>query len=123
MSTEDRNDGAEPLDRATLDSLRELGGGDEFLAELAALFLGDAPAHVNDIANAVAAGDAKAIASSSHALKSPAANMGAKRLQNLLAALEQAGRSGVLDDAAALLGEIQAEFARVARAMEALRLS
>lgn len=111
-----------PLDAATLDSLRDLGG-DEFLAELATLFLQDAPVHLTSITEALNAKDADAVARAAHALKSAAANMGAKRLQELLSRLEHAGRTGSLDDAAVLAGEIQHEYVRVGEAMERLQNS
>ena len=109
-----------PLDAATLDSLRDLGG-DEFLAELATLFLQDAPVHLGSITEALNAGDSDAIARAAHALKSAAANMGAKHLQELLSQLEQAGRAGSLDDAAIRAGEVQQEYVRVGEAMQALQ--
>ncbi|MFZ2493453.1 MAG: Hpt domain-containing protein [Thermoanaerobaculia bacterium] len=109
-----------PLDGETLDSLRELGG-DSFLGELAVIFLDDAPAQLAAIENALAAGDSDRLASSAHALKSSAGNMGAKRLNTILSEIEGAGRRGELEGVPAHVVAMNAEWVRVARALEVFR--
>lgn len=114
------NADASPLDAETLDSLRELGG-DEFLGELAVIFLDDAPVHLAAIESALAGRDGARLASSAHALKSSAANMGAKRLHILLSEIERGGRNGELEGLAAQVTAMNAEYVRVARALEPFR--
>lgn len=114
------NEESSPLDAETLASLRELGG-DEFVGELAVIFLDEAPAQLEAIEQALAAGDRDRLASSAHALKSSAGNMGAKRLHTILSEIESAGRTGELEGVPAQLIAMNDEYVRVARALDVLR--
>lgn len=73
---------SEPLDRATIDSLRELSDGDgDLLAELFQLFLTDTPPRLDAIEAAIAGGDAPALQRAAHTLKGSAGGLGATRMQ------------------------------------------
>jgi two-component system sensor histidine kinase/response regulator len=53
-----------------------------------------------------------------HTLKSSSANLGARRLAELCAALEQSARGGSLPDGTGSIAELQREFEAVRRALE-----
>ena len=53
-------------------------------AEMIAIFLGDAPQHIEAIRNALAARDAAGVAEAAHALKSGSGNVGATRVYELV---------------------------------------
>jgi CheY-like chemotaxis protein len=107
----------DPLDRSVLASLREIED-QELLAELAELFLGDAPPRLEALREAIEGGDAASMAQVAHALKGSSANMGATRLVTICEELEDAGHSGALERAPALVERLEAEFGRVRAALE-----
>ena len=77
---------AEPgsiIDSAALDRLRG-SVGDEFVGELVATFLGDAPAQLAALRGAVERGDAEEARRAAHTLKSNGATFGAERLLGAL---------------------------------------
>ncbi|HVS33294.1 MAG TPA: Hpt domain-containing protein, partial [Thermoanaerobaculia bacterium] len=101
-------------------TLRQLGG-DEFLREVAVLFLIDVPPRLQTIREAVKNCDAAALASSAHALKSSAGNMGAMLMRRLAEMLEQIGNGGSVAEAAPLVEELTEEFARVEKELGSFR--
>jgi HPt (histidine-containing phosphotransfer) domain-containing protein len=82
----------------------------EFVAELVDAFLRDAPALLETLRD----GDVRRAA---HTLKSNARPFGATRLAELCQELETLAEADGSADAAGLLGRIDAEYARVARAL------
>ena len=89
------------LDEATLSEVRESVEGDTaFVGELITAYLADGTAHLTAIEAAVAAGDAAALVRPAHTLKSSSATVGAMRLSARARRLEEAGRSGSIDDEA-----------------------
>jgi PAS domain S-box-containing protein len=110
------------LDRAMLDSLRQMGGGEAgFLEDLIGAFRAETPPLLAAMGQAAAAGDAAGLRLGAHSLKSNSANFGALTLSSLCRDLEQRARAGVLAGATEQLAQIEAEYARVAAALEALR--
>jgi signal transduction histidine kinase/DNA-binding response OmpR family regulator len=110
------DNGPPPLNEETLANLRELSGGDDdFIRELALLYLGDAPERLADIRGAVMRGDAHAMSESAHALKSGSGNVGAMPVHALCQKIEMLGRGGTTQGADALLRELEREYARVER--------
>jgi two-component system sensor histidine kinase RpfC len=73
---------APPVDIDTLDSLEELGGK-EFVDELSTQFIKDAADTLNSLAEAAATGDLKAFREQLHALRSAAANVGARGIYEM----------------------------------------
>ncbi|HEY0141758.1 MAG TPA: response regulator [Thermoanaerobaculia bacterium] len=111
------------LDPQTLHNLRELGGGtDEVIQEIAVLYTRDAPARIITIRDAIARGDAEALASAAHAFKSSSGNIGATRMHELTAALEILGSSGSVAGADGLARELADEYVRVERALRQFRI-
>jgi two-component system sensor histidine kinase/response regulator len=106
----------DPLDRSALEGLRELGGT-ELLAELTGLFLEDVPPQLEALGGAIESGDAASVKRTAHTLKGSSGNMGALRMSAICAELEDAGRSGELEEAATLAKRLEAEFGRVRTAL------
>jgi HPt (histidine-containing phosphotransfer) domain-containing protein len=79
------------LDRATLESLWELGGDTPSLLEdVAERFIDTAPMDIAVLAGAVATGDLAAAARAAHALKGSCGAVGAMRMARLAAEIEAA---------------------------------
>jgi signal transduction histidine kinase/CheY-like chemotaxis protein/HPt (histidine-containing phosphotransfer) domain-containing protein len=89
------------MDFSRLDEFKEFDD-DELTTtrQVIALFIADAPLRIEAIANAIAAGDAKALAAAAHALKGSAGNIGAAALRDVADVLEAAALQGLPLDAA-----------------------
>ena len=86
----------EPLERAALDELRAMTGGDEALyVELLDTFLTDADLYLGELRVAT---DAASLARAAHSLKSNAMTVGATELAAQCRALEAGARSGDVAD-------------------------
>lgn len=106
------------LDPSTVEQLREMAGGDaSILGELLTLFESDANRLLQDLASALAAGNAPAVREAAHAIKGGAANLGAKPLADLCYQVEQKGRGGNLDGAAELAERIREQYALTCQAL------
>jgi HPt (histidine-containing phosphotransfer) domain-containing protein len=108
----------DPLDRAAIDNLLELGGA-ELLSELAESFSGDIGSALPAVREAASAGDARSVERIAHALKGSSGSMGARRMSAICAELQDAGGSGDLPRVPGLLGRLEGEFGRVRAALEA----
>ena len=107
-----------PIDGAALVRLAEGTGGDAaFVTELIEQFLGDAPALVETARAGLAGGNADEVRRAAHTLKSNAATFGATALAEGAAALEDAAKRGVLDNAGPLLDAAAAELDLVRTAL------
>jgi len=110
----------DPVDRAVLDGLLDsLGGDREFLVELLQTYLEDSPRLLAAMRTALLAGNAEELRRAAHTLKSNSATFGATTLSRLARSLEEMGKAGALDSAAAGLAQAEAEYARVRAALEA----
>ena len=90
------------------DYLNEITGGDaEFIAELLGDFVSQTPALMEQIATALAQGDAATVGRVAHALKGSARAIGADELAAIAFELEQAGKQGNLTDAPDALHRLQ----------------
>src|SRR3712207_1080933 len=108
----------DPIDRATVESLRELGG-QEMSSELTEIFFDDARSGIDAMRDAVERGDAQTVERAAHTLKGSSGNMGAQRMAALCGELQDAGVSGDLTHALELLEGLEVEFGRVRPALEA----
>jgi len=97
------------LDVAALE--RQTGGDAGLRSEIVRMFLEDCPQRVDAIGGAIAAGDAAALASSSHALKGSAAYLKAAVVRDRAADLERCGRDGHLVDAPAVFDALRTAVA------------
>ena len=113
------DEGIKPsLDRDVLERLRVMGGAEMF-SELARTFLRDAPARLAELRRVVEAGDVELVERPAHALKGSSGSMGATRMAELCAALQDAGLSRDPARGAQLLGCLETEYERVRLALVA----
>lgn len=106
---------AATIDQGTFKALQESAGA-EFVAELVAAFLEEAPRMMDGLDTALAARDAEAFRRGAHSLKSNSLTFGAASLGSMARALELGG----LDAAGTGLAGLREEYARVARALKEL---
>ena len=107
-----------PLDRMAIETLREISGeGGGLFEELVDLFVADAPVHMKEIDDAVAAGEPKRMAAASHKLCGSAGVLGATTLAGILAAIENAIREGKPIDLPERARAIERELADVTDAL------
>ena len=103
--------GAPPIDREAM--LHRLGGDESLFAEVARLFLEDAPARLDALDAALAAGDAVLLRAAAHAIKGTAGNLSAHSLLQAAKDVEQTALAGALEDAAADVARVHDETRRV----------
>ena len=90
------------------DYLSEITGGDaEFIAELLGDFVSQTPELMEQIATAVAQGDAATLGKAAHTLKGSARAIGADEFAAIAFELEQAGKQGDLSNAPDALQRLQ----------------
>jgi signal transduction histidine kinase/DNA-binding response OmpR family regulator/HPt (histidine-containing phosphotransfer) domain-containing protein len=108
------------IDRRVLNSLRQMAGSKTpaLLRQIIAHYREDAPQRLQDIRDAIAAGDAQSLRQSAHTLRSSSANLGAMNLSHLCKKLEMMGRVGTTTDAPEWIAQIEAEYAKVKVALE-----
>ncbi len=104
-----------PIDQKSLDNIRSLQmeGAPDILAQIIQIYLGDTPKLLKKIEEGIARGDAAAVQTAAHSLKSSSANLGALQLSTLCKAMENCGREAALDEAPQLLKQIKAQAIRV----------
>ena len=100
------------LDPEALDRLRQLNveGEPDLVVEVLTLFLDDAPARVDAVTNAFAAGAAADLRRAAHGLKGAAGNIGALRLQALCARVEEHASLGQVRETGEDVAGLPAEF-------------
>jgi PAS domain S-box-containing protein len=102
-----------PIDRGAL--LARCMGNLEFAQSLLSDFERDLPERVQQIAQRIHQGDARATAESAHALKGAAGTVTAEPLRTLAAEIEAAGKAGDLPQVASLVNQLCAETQRCLR--------
>jgi HPt (histidine-containing phosphotransfer) domain-containing protein len=108
-----------PIDQSTIQALRN--EGENLLSDLVDMFVGDVPIQLATLEDALTKKDAGATRLTAHTLKGTGGNFGASRMQVLATAIEENGRDGSLDGAAATFVQLRAECVRVRKALEAVR--
>lgn len=93
---------------------RAADGDQEFMRELAEIYLEDAEKRIDLIARAVREGDNIALRRTAHALKGSSANIGVKGIQRIAKRLEESANNGHPAETS-ILDELQAEWTRVKR--------
>ena len=76
------------------------------------------PRQIEALVAALQAGDAAGAGSQAHIIKGAASNVGGDALRAVAFEMEEAGRAGDLETVAARLPEMEAQFVRLAEAME-----
>lgn len=107
---EEEQPAATAVDLGVLGSLAEELGDDSILAEVLAAYLHELPVRREAITAAASAGDAETVQSVAHTLKSSSAALGALRLSEVCAELEQAGRAADLSAIARNVGDLVARI-------------
>ena len=108
----------EPLDKATIESLRAKG---DLLSKLIDTFLEETPQQILQLGEALQRRDTASAGITAHALTGAAAIFGAVRMRNLARKVEEAAALGAIDGAITELGGLRDEFERVTLALKAER--
>jgi HPt (histidine-containing phosphotransfer) domain-containing protein len=103
---------------AAIERLVKLGGG-AFAAKMIGLFISYGGEKVAAARQAQSAGNLNAVADAAHPIKSSAGNVGALRVQDLAAKLEQSAREAKSDLVQSQLTELEQAFADSASFFEA----
>jgi HPt (histidine-containing phosphotransfer) domain-containing protein len=110
------------LDPQAIENLRALnpGDNDEFLREIAGIFLEDTPQRIVELDQSAVAGDTARFTRAAHSIKGSSANLGASSLRAVAEKLEHQARNQGLADVAGLVEQVKAEFARTQVALQSL---
>ena len=107
------------IDLQALDRLREWGG-DKLAGQMVRLFLKNSGDRMDQIRGGLAEGDLDQAERGAHSLKSSAANIGAEGLRTLVTRVERLALDGELDEARAMLTELEAAYADAMSELETL---
>jgi len=123
-ATDGREDGLTALDPAVIAELLRLAGGGGALAEVLGAYQSDTAAGIDQIAKTLGAGDPAAAAVVAHRLRGSSASLGARRMAQLLATVEDNAAELTAAEAAQILPRIREEFRSTTAALrQACRLS
>jgi CheY-like chemotaxis protein len=112
---------AAPIDAKVLARLSDGVGGDaEFVSELIAQFVADAPTLLDAASAGLERGDDEEVRRAAHTLKSNAATFGAHGLSQRARELEELAKRGALDDAGPRIEELRRDLAAVSEALPAV---
>jgi CheY-like chemotaxis protein len=114
---EQSSQGSEVIDYAKL--LARVEGDEEFLQEMADLFLERYPIDLADIRSAINRDDPIALNEAAHKLKGAAASLQAEAVSKAAFILEKIGRDGNLAEARAALNVLEREMERLEEALTA----
>ena len=101
-------------------ALSRVGGDEELLKEIAAVFLEDYPNSIREIRSAITAGDAKRLENSAHTLKGSVSTFGARGAVESASRLEQLGRSQRVEAYAEALLALEQALSALHPELEAL---
>ncbi|MGO8918367.1 MAG: ATP-binding protein [Stellaceae bacterium] len=101
------------VDEATIEALRMLGGGSDFLGDVIETFCSDGRRLLEHLRQAVADGDLRAFKELSHSLRSGAANVGAARLCQTLTTLRDITGKELRQNGSGYIEKLQTEFAKL----------
>jgi HPt (histidine-containing phosphotransfer) domain-containing protein len=110
------------IDPQAIENLRALnpGDNDEFLREIAQIFLEDTPLRIKELDESLAAGDVPKFTRAAHSIKGSSSNLGAVALRAAAEKLEHHSRSSGLGDVGAMLDGVKHEFSRAQAELEKL---
>jgi HPt (histidine-containing phosphotransfer) domain-containing protein len=102
------------IDPQAIENLRALnpGDNDEFLREIAGIFLEDTPQRIAELDQSLAARDVPKFTRAAHSIKGSSANLGAMTLRAVAEKLEHESRTSGLGSVTALVAEVKTEFER-----------
>lgn len=110
------------IDPQAIENLRALnpGDNDEFLRELAGIFLEDTPLRIAELDQSLSAGDAVKFTRAAHSIKGSSANLGATALRAAAEKLEHESRTEGLASVVDLIAQVKSEFARAQDELKSL---
>jgi HPt (histidine-containing phosphotransfer) domain-containing protein len=110
------------IDPQSIENLRALnpGDNDEFLREIAGIFLEDTPLRIAELDQGLAAADVTKFTRAAHSIKGSSSNIGALALRAAADKLEHQARAHGLTDVAGLVADVKLEFERAQTALAAL---
>jgi histidine phosphotransfer protein HptB len=102
------------IDPQAIENLRALnpGDNDEFLREIAGIFLEDTPQRIAELDQSLAAADIPKFTRAAHSIKGSSANLGAVGLRAVAEKLEHQSRTEGLGNVTPLLKELRIEYDR-----------
>jgi HPt (histidine-containing phosphotransfer) domain-containing protein len=102
------------IDPQAIENLRALnpGDNDEFVREIAGIFLEDTPLRLAELDESLAAGDVNRFTRAAHSIKGSSANLGATGLRAVAEKLEHQSRTEGTANVGPLLVQLRAEFSR-----------
>lgn len=102
------------IDPQAIENLRALnpGDNDEFLREIAGIYLEDTPQRLAELDQSLAAGDAPKFTRAAHSIKGSSANLGANTVRALAEKLEHHARSQGLAGVEPVIAELKAAYER-----------
>ncbi len=98
-------------------ALDRMGGDEEILREIAALFIEDSPEQLRRIRQSIDDGDTHAMERAAHTLKGSVANFGAEKAVQAALTLEIMGRKGQLTEANQCYQELETAIEEVQSAL------
>lgn len=110
------------IDPQAIENLRALnpGDNDEFLREIAGIFLEDTPQRIAELDQSLASGDVPRFVRAAHSIKGSSSNLGAMTLRAVAEKLEHQSRSEGLGNVTGLLDSLRAEYAKASAELNAL---
>lgn len=107
------------IDPKAIENLRALdtSGQDEFLREIAGIFLEDTPRRISELEESLRAGDVSRFTRAAHSIKGSAANLGAMALRAAAEKLEYQSRTAGLADVRPLVADVKLQFDRAHAAL------
>ncbi len=108
-----------PVDEAVIANLRNIDPEGSLLREVVDTFVRIAPLRMGTLRKASGKADPAALERAAHSLLGSCANLGARRMAELCARLEELGRNGSTEGARELVNALEAEYGGVRRALEA----
>ena len=110
------------IDSQSIENLRALNpdDNDEFLREIAGIFIEDTPHRIAELEESLAAGDLPKFTRAAHSIKGSSSNLGAMALRYAAEQLEHHARAQGLRNVSALMAGVKAEFERAQVALTAM---
>jgi len=102
------------IDPQAIENLRSLNPGDDdqFIREIVAMFLEDAPQRLAELDQCLASGDSKKFARAAHSIKGSSSNLGAMALRREAERLEESTRTAPPAALAPQIAAVKTEFER-----------
>ncbi len=110
------------IDPEAIENLRELNPGDddEFLREIAGIFLDDTPQRIAELEQSLRDGDVVTFTRAAHSIKGSSSNLGAVALRNVAGTLENEAKTNGLAAVDSLMDLVRVEFERARAELSSL---